>query len=119
MRIIKAYTDAVAMGNQGFGMGTSSDDAKEKGQASTKIKNSGDSIRLSQEALRALESGGESLSACANDATYDQKGNITRQVDALRRDIDALSFIPYAPTIGMGAKLNSLRAQVGSLRASV
>lgn len=121
MKIIKAYTDAVAMGNQGYGMGAgaSAEDAKAKGRQQTPPKQGGDLVRLSAEAMRALETGGESLSVCAQDATYDQYGNLTRQVDALQRDISNLAMMNFPAGAGMSAKLNSLRAQVNGLRAQV
>lgn len=119
MRILKSYTDASTMTGQGFDMPNNAE-PKEKSSAKAQIKVSGDSVRLSPEAIEMLENGSmESLSVCAHDATYDQYGNITRQVDALNRDLNNLAMATYPAGAAISSKVNTLRSQLNSLRASV
>lgn len=120
MNILKAYADAGATGGQNFGMAAMQSPVVAKRPETAEVKNSGDSVRLSAEAMALLENGGsDNLQVCANDATYDQNGNVTRQVEALQRDLLSLSRAAYAMTPGISGQIGALRAHASGLRASV
>lgn len=120
MNILKAYADAGATGGQNFGMNAMQGAPAAKRPETAEVKTSGDSVRLSAEAIAMLESGGaENLQVCANDATYDQNGNVTRQVDALQRDLISLSRAAYAMGPGISGQIGALRAHAQGLRAQV
>lgn len=120
MNILKAYADAGATGSQNYGMNLTPGARPEKRPGTTEIKNSGDSVRLSAEALDLLESGiSENLSVCANDTTYDQNGNMTRQVEALQRDLSALARAAYAARPAMAGQINLMRSRAQTIRAQV
>lgn len=118
MRILKAYTDAGALGGKNYGMTLVNDEAREKKQPKEQVRVSGDSIRISAEAQEMLENGTVS-EICAHDATYDQYGNITRQVDALSRELASLGRAAYPANANLAGRINFLRSQLGTLRTQV
>lgn len=120
MNILKAYADAGATGSQNYGMNLLAGPKAEKRPDTTEIKISGDSVRLSAEAMDLLENGvSENLSVCTNDTTYDQNGNMTRQVEALQRDLSTLARVAYAARPAMTGQINLLQARAQGLRAQV
>ena len=120
MRILKAYTDAGAMGGNSFGLIPSKNEQQEKRQDKEQIKDSGDSVRISAEAQELLENRNtETLDINAQDATYDQYGNVTRHVNALSRDLASLTRAAYPAGPALSGKINFIRSQLGSLRAQV
>lgn len=117
MRVLKGYTDAASYTPTGTPQFKNEYPQK---NLSKSIKNSsGDSVQFSVEALNMLKNGKDSLTACAQDATYDQYGNLTRQVDALQRDINRLSMMAWPAGPVFNSRLNSLRSQAGNLSAVV
>lgn len=118
MNVPRAYTNAGSLSGSTFtrissGIGSVP-------QRTTQTKDSGDILHFSSEALELLENGGAANHyLCAQDATYDHTGNITRQVEALNRDLNNLARSSYAAGAGLAGKINLMRAQAGSFRASV
>lgn len=119
MNILKAYTEAGSAGGQNFGMMPPRDPATETKRENTQVKSSGDSVRISSKAMELLENGAESLSVCPQDATYDQYGNVTRQIDALNSDLNKLSRLAYPVGAGIAAQVNAMRPRVASIRAMI
>lgn len=122
MRVLKAYADAGAMGQQGFGsIGMTMAEREQQPKQKAKPSKSGDSISLSEEARELLATGGASMSMLPQDATYDKQGNVMRQVDNLQADLRALTsqLIAEPGTAGILGRLGSMQSQVTSLRAQV
>lgn len=121
MRVLKAYADAGAMGQQNFGsMNPVRTQREQAGPKQTPAKR-GDSISLSDEAREALANGGATLSATPHDATYDKQGNMTRQFDNLQSELRALAaeFINEPGAAKILGRLGSMQSQVASLRTQV
>lgn len=118
MRVLKAYAEAGAFGQQGS---TSAMPVIEKGREKPRPSKSGDSISLSDEARELLENGGASLSVTPQDATYDKQGNVMRQFDNLQSELRALSshFLAEPGSAQVLGRLGSLQSQVVGLRAQV
>lgn len=118
MRILKAYADAGATGNQNFGLPVTRKverEAREQRQSPA-----GDRISLSAEAREMLASGEESVSVCPQDATYDQYGNMTRQFDSLQQDLRGLAGKAMAEgDMALAGKLGILGNRLAALKAQV
>lgn len=121
MRLLKAYADAGAMGQQNFGSLTMPRSEQDQPREKPKPSKSGDSVSLSEEARELLASGGTSMSVTPQDATYDKQGNVMRQFDNLQSDLRALTsqFMNEPGSAAILNRLGSLQSQVGSLRAQV
>ena len=122
MRILKAYQDISAMGQQNFGS-TSGKQAELSRSAAPKsqISRSGDSLSLSDEAREMLANGGPNISVMPQDATYDKQGNVMRQFDNLQSELRSLAsqFIGQPGSAGVLGRLGSMQSQVAGLRAQV
>lgn len=121
MQILKAYADAGASGKQGTSLlpgKVAASDSRGKTQVKSK---SGDKISISDEAKQLLISGQSPLSLYAQDATYDQYGNVTRQLDSLQSDIRQLAqdAMGTPGALGLGGRLSSLQSQIATLKAQV
>lgn len=121
MRVLKAYTDAGQMGQQGFGAVGMPRPEHEQSREKPKPSRSGDSISLSDEAREMLANGGVNLSVMPQDATYDKQGNVMRQFDNLQSELRALSsqFMGEPGAAGILSRLGSMQLQVNGLRAQV
>lgn len=119
MNVLKAYADSGATGGQNFGLPVIK--RSERETANRKNPQSGDSITLSQEARDMLASGGESISVCPQDATYDQHGNMTRQFDSVQSDLRNLAarVMSGGDNPALAGKLGALNYQLGMLKAQV
>lgn len=119
MRVLRAYADTGASNGQNFAMTPLRRTEREPQEQ--RATPSGDSVSLSPEAREMLENGGNSLSVCAQDATYDQYGNVTRQFDALQNELRNLAgkvmFNTDSP--GLAGKIGALGSQLASLKAQV
>lgn len=122
MQILKAYAAGSATGSHGFGMRGGRNAAYDMATGKAQLKSSGDSLSLSDEAMEMLLTGGAStLSACPQDATYDQSGHMTRQFDNLQNHLRRLAsqFRATAGGAGMLGRLNTMQSQVAAIRAQV
>lgn len=121
MRILKAYADAGAMGQQGFGSAVINRPEQETVRPKPKPSKSGDSISLSDEAREMLENGAASMAVMPHDTTYDKQGNVMRQLDSLQSDLRTLAtqFMGQPGTAGVLSRLGSMQSQITGLRAQV
>lgn len=121
MRVLQAYANASALGQQN--LGTYEQSRKQSGQQPfIKTSKSGDSISLSDTARNLYLNGSqESISVLPQDATYDQRGNVTRQYDVLQGELRSLAnqFMATPGAQGMMAGLRGMQAQMAGLRAQV
>lgn len=83
------------------------------------IKNSGDSICFSEEAMQALSRGYSNSSNCPQDATYTQDGIINRQFEAVQRELKELSQLSWPVNISVASQANSLQNQAHRLQMLV
>lgn len=118
MRILKAYAQAGMLGQ---------DSASTPAQASTSRSRanvhsrSGDVISISDEARDLMHNDlGYGYSVTPQDATYDQRGNIMRQVDSMQGELRALAsqFATQGEDKILGS-LKGMQQQLTSLRAMV
>ena len=79
------------------------------------IKNSGDKVCFSDQAMELLNHPDKRLNACPQDATYDHNGNMNRQLAALQRDLSGLASSSWPVHIAMMPQINSLQSQVSRL----
>lgn len=120
MNVLKAYADAGALGQQSYGRivpkaGGGARTASQKGR-------SGDFISISEEAMEMLASGGQnSLSVMPQDATYDQNGHVTRQLDSLESELRHLAgqFIGQPGTASLMPHLGAMQSRLASIRTQV
>lgn len=121
MRVLKAYAEASALGQQNASLGQLNPVTEEKARPKQKPSKSGDSITLSDEAREMLANGGGSLSVMPHDATYDRQGNVMREFDNMQADLRALAsqFAGEPGSAGMLGRIGSLQSQLVTLRASV
>lgn len=120
MNILKAYADAGALGQQNYG------DIRaprpRNGQTVSRQSQKGDYLSLSAEAQELLEHGGQpNISVMPQDATYDQHGQVMRQLDSLQGDLRHLAaqFMAQAGMEGMIGRLGAMQSQLFSIRAQV
>lgn len=120
MQILKAYTDAGAMGQNNYGAPLP---ARAAGQAkSAAPSKSGDVINISDEARDLMQNRDNgNLSVTPQDAIYDQRGHIMRQFDTLQGELRALSsqFMLAPDATGLTAPLRSMQTRLAALRAQV
>lgn len=119
MRVLKAYTDAGALGQQTSSQLSPEAVARARKDAPAR---SGDVISISEEARDLIENGGAcGISVTPQDATYDQRGNIMRQFDALQGDLRALSsqFAANSDDAQILSSLGGIKSQLTTLRAMV
>lgn len=122
MRILKAYADAGAMGQQSFGNIAPGQAEQGAVREKPKASKSGDSVSLSEEAREMLESGGQAgLTVTPQDATYDQHGNVMRQFDNLQSELRSLAsqFMLTPGAQGMMGEALKMQGRVAGLRAQV
>lgn len=123
MQILKAYAQAEATGRQNWETTPQKTQPRERQQPREKQqpKDEGDKISLSEEAREMLNYGGDALSTCPQDATYDQYGHVTRQFDSLQGDLRTLAAQVMGTSEGaaVAGRLNSLRWQVAGIKAMV
>lgn len=122
MRILKAYEDISAMGQQNFGSpGGKPTELGKAGAPKSQVSRSGDSLSLSEAAREMLANGGTNISVMPQDATYDKQGNVMRQFDNLQSELRALTsqFIGQPGSAGVLSRLGSMQTQVAGLRAQV
>lgn len=84
-------------------------------------KASGDVLSLSKEAREMLRQNRDALSACPQDATYDQNGYVMRQVENLRGDLRNLSahLTGYPEGAAITGRLRSMQRQLGGIQAMI
>lgn len=121
MNILKAYADAGAMGQQGYGALKSLRQGA-PAQNTARPAQKGDFLSLSEEAQALLVNGGQkSISVMPQDATYDQNGQVMRQIDSLQGDLRQLAaqFMAQGGAGGMLGRLGSMQSRLSSIRAQV
>lgn len=117
MNVLKAYADAGALGNQ-----NSYAIAPRHGGDTRSRKEGGDFLSLSQAARDMLERDRQnSISVLPQDATYDQNGQVMRQLDSLQGELAHLAsqFISSPGTQAMMPQLGALQSRIRTLRAEV
>lgn len=122
MRVIKAYTDAASTGKQNFGLLGNRVPSRAGQSGAVASKPGGDRISLSDEAIEMLETGSpDALSFCPQDATYDQYGNVTREMESLQSDLRRLAakFMASADGVGMTGRVNAINSEIAALKAQV
>ncbi len=121
MRILKAYENISAMGQQNFGSPREKVAQERTKPVHSQVSRSGDCLHLSEQARELLANGGKSISVMPQDATYDKQGNVMRQFDNLQSDLRALTsqFIGVPGSAGVLSRLGSMQSQVTGLRAQV
>lgn len=113
---IRAYAEA---GNsQGF-FPAHSKSALSRNGFTEFIKTSGDSVRLSEQALELIQNEKGGISNCPQDATYDQYGNINRQFYAVQKDLHDLTASVWPVNAALASQLTSLNNQMYSLQMQV
>lgn len=121
MNILKAYADAGAMGQRDYSaiMTPRNSGAPTISRQSQK----GDFLSLSDEARELLEQGYQTtISVMPQDATYDQHGQVMRQLDSLQGDLRQLAaqfMAQGAPHGGMLGRLGAMQSRLSSIRAQV
>lgn len=114
---IKAYAEA---GRNGSYFSGSVKQAKPEQRTFTEIiKNSGDSVCFSNQALEILEHGKNGVSNCPQDATYDQYGNVNRQFYALQKDLSELAAAAWPVNVAVASQANALQNQVRRLQMQI
>lgn len=120
MRILKAYSNTDAPGRQNLGVPIIRHD--EEARDKKRQKQGGDTLNISEEARNMLANGSkEMVSACPQDATYDQFGNMTRQFEEIQNDLRSLAaqFNATPQDANMRGKINGLRAQLAGLQTHI
>ncbi len=119
MNILKAYADAGAMGQQGYSAIRTPRTAF--GQSVQRQPQKGDFLSLSAEAQELLEQRRQNLSVTPQDATYDQHGQVMRQLDSLQGDLRQLAaqFMAQPGNEGMLGRLGAMQSRLSSIRAQV
>lgn len=121
MRILKAYENVSAMGQQNLGSRGGRDGDGRKQSVTSSVSRSGDCLHLSSQAREMLANGGKSISVLPQDATYDKQGNVMRQFDNLQSELRALAtqFIGKSGNAAVLGRIGSMQAQAAGLRAQV
>lgn len=125
MQALRAYARAGEISNPRYNSYSynsyNSGRAAASGREKIERKSGGDSLSLSAEALEMLANGGGAGSICPQDATYDQSGHVTRQLDDLQRDLRRLAsqVLSTPQSSGMAIGLNALQGQLASIQARV
>lgn len=121
MNAIKAYTNSGINKVHNWSMSDRGLIAGGREREKKVLKSSGDSLSLSQEARDMLKAAGDSVSFCPQDATYDNKGYVLRQVENLQGDLRQLSsqMLNYPDAGAIAGKLRGMQYQLGSLQAQV
>lgn len=114
---IKAYADANR--NSAYFSGAVKQPKPEQRTFTEIIKNSGDSICFSNQALEILEHGKNGVSNCPQDATYDQYGNVNRQFYALQKDLSELAASAWPVNVALASQVNAIQSQVGRLQMQI
>lgn len=120
MNVLKAYADAGAMGQQHYGSLIAP--ARQGAAARQTPKRSGDFVSLSNEAMELLGSYGTGqISMAPQDATYDQHGQVTRQLDSLQADLRHLAtqFMAQPDGGGMLGHIGAMQSRLATIRAQV
>lgn len=119
MNVLKAYANAGNLGQTTY----SPPNYNRTSQAwSGKDKQSGDFLNISAEAMEKLEESQQnSISVMPQDTTYDQHGNVTRQLDSLQGDLRHLAsqFLSDPAALGMLGHLGAIQSRLSSIRAQV
>lgn len=118
MKILKAYADAGAMSQQGYGALRAP--RAPQGQHGQPAR--GDFLNVSEEARRlSAQSGAGGISVMPQDATYDQHGHVMRQLDSLQGDLRQLAaqFMLLPGGEAMAGRLGAMRSCLSSIRAQV
>lgn len=119
MNVLKAYTDAGALSQQGYGM---TKPQRSSPRPVAQRGRGGDCINISDEAREMLASGGlNSLSVMPQDATYDHNGHVTRQLDSLQGELRHLAaqFTAHPATVGMMPHIGAMQSRLASIRTQV
>lgn len=119
MNVLKAYANSGNLGQAAY-LPANYNRASQAG--SGKSQQSGDFLNISEEAMEKLEASQQgSVSVLPQDATYDQHGNVTRQLDSLQGDLRLLAaqFMADSATLGMIGHLGAIQSRLSSIRAQV
>lgn len=125
MRVLKAYANAAQQArNMGLVGSALHQEAAGAGPSpSTALKerkSSGDTLSLSDEAREMLGQSGN-VSVCPQDATYDQKGYIMRQVENLQGDLRSLAsnLLNVPGGSALAGQIKGMQSHLGSISAQV
>lgn len=114
---IKAYAEAGR--NGAYFSGPLTQKRPEQKTFTEIVKNSGDSICFSNQALEILEHGKNGVSNCPQDATYDQYGNVNRQFYAVQKDLSELAAASWPVNVAVASQVEAMRSQVNRLQMQV
>ncbi len=120
MKILKAYADAGAMSQQGYGALRAP--RASQGQSGHGPPAKGEFLTVSEEARQLFaQSGAGGISVMPQDATYDQHGHVMRQLDSLQGDLRQLAaqFMLQPGGEAMAGRLGAMRSRLSSIRAQV
>lgn len=122
MRVLQAYANAQALDQQNYGGSSQQRIQARPSVNASRTSASGDVISLSDTARNLCMNGGmDSISVLPQDATYDQRGNVTRQYDVLQGELRSLAsqFISTPGAQGLLGGLGGVQARMAGLRAQV
>lgn len=116
MQILRAYS---GLGNDLPQAGLLHSGEEKDKRPEKKEADKGDTVHLSVEAREALAGGEVPLSVQAADATYDQYGNVTRQIDSLQGELRSLASSLMKEGTGLAGPISQMQSQLRTLRARV
>lgn len=121
MNVLKAYANAPVTSPSRWSYSDRGAIASSPEREKTVHKSSGDILSLSREARDMLRENRDSLSVCPQDATYDQKGYVLRQVENVRGDLHRLSsqLLNYPDSSAMTGQIHNMQRQLRSIQAQV
>lgn len=122
MRINKAYVTASEIGGQNFSRTPPKPEEGGEKRREVPVKAGGDRINISAEARELLDRGEQNISYGGHvDATYDQFGHVTRQLDNVRDDLRrvASELGAYPQGAALQGRLGAIRSQLAGLSATV
>ena len=121
MNVLKAYANRPVTSTPRLSYSDRGAIASGPEREKTVNKSSGDVLSLSAEARDLLNQNRDAVSVLPQDATYDQKGYVTRQVEELQGDIRHMTshLAGYPGGMAMAGQLRAMQRQLGRFQAQV